>query len=54
MTMPTTHSIPDPCLQPRQFLDYLYQAAVERALPLANTARFLPRRPRPRAAAARS
>ena len=47
MTLPTTHSIPDPRLQPRQFLDHLFQAAVERALPLANTARFLPQPPTP-------
>ena len=33
---------PNPAAQPRQFLEYLYQVAVRRALPLHNTARFLP------------
>ena len=43
MTTSTTfNSIADISAQPRQFLDYLFQTAVERALPLANTARFLP------------
>jgi glycerate 2-kinase len=34
--------------QPRQFLEYLYQAAVRRALPLPNTAQFLPPPPKGR------
>ena len=33
---------PDPASQPREFLEYLYRAAVTRALPLHNTAAFLP------------
>jgi glycerate 2-kinase len=33
---------PDPASQPKAFLEYLYQAAVTRALPLHNTAAFLP------------
>ena len=33
---------PNPAAQPRKFLEYLYQVAVRRALPLHNTARFLP------------
>jgi glycerate 2-kinase len=33
---------PDPATQPRQFLEFLYQTAVRRALPLHNTAAFLP------------
>jgi len=36
---------PDPVTQPRQFLEYLYRAAVTRALPLHNTAAFLPAPP---------
>ena len=39
---------PDPASQPRQFLDYLYRAAVTRALPLHNTAAFLPAPPQGR------
>ncbi len=39
---------PDPVTQPRQFLDYLYRAAVTRALPLQNTAAFLPAPPQGR------
>ncbi len=41
-------SLPDPRTQPRDFLSYLYQAAVRRALPLHNTAAFLPPPPRGR------
>jgi glycerate 2-kinase len=33
---------PDPIQQPHRFLEYLYQAAVRRALPLHNTAAALP------------
>ncbi|MBH2009655.1 MAG: glycerate kinase [Xanthomonadaceae bacterium] len=47
MTKPSFNSISGVSAQPRQFLDHLFQAAVERALPLANTARFLPRPPTP-------
>lgn len=39
---------PDPARQPREFLEYLYQAAVRRALPLHNTAAFLPSPPKGR------
>ena len=39
---------PDPRLQPREFLMHLYQAAVRRALPLHNTAAFLPQPPKGR------
>ncbi|RYF13328.1 MAG: glycerate kinase [Comamonadaceae bacterium] len=39
---------PDPCTQPRAFLEHLYRAAVHRALPLHNTAPFLPPPPRGR------
>ena len=39
---------PDPRLQPRDFLMYLYQAAVGRALPLHNTAAHLPAPPKGR------
>ena len=45
MTTPSFHSLSDVRAQPRQFLDYLFEAAVARALPLANTARFLPQPP---------
>jgi glycerate 2-kinase len=41
-------SLPDPRQQPRQFLEYLYQAAVRRALPLHNTAAYLPAPPKGR------
>ncbi|MCD6079164.1 MAG: glycerate 2-kinase [Ramlibacter sp.] len=39
---------PDPRTQPRAFLEHLYRAAVHRALPLHNTASFLPPPPRGR------
>jgi hydroxypyruvate reductase len=39
---------PDPRTQPRAFLEHLYRAAVYRALPLHNTAAFLPRPPKGR------
>ncbi|GAB3778246.1 glycerate kinase [Ramlibacter monticola] len=39
---------PDPRQQPRAFLEHLYRAAVHRALPLHNTAAFLPPPPRGR------
>ena len=39
---------PDPRAEPRRFLEHLYQAAVRRALPLHNTAAFLPPVPRGR------
>jgi glycerate 2-kinase len=43
-----TTSVPNPALQPREFLEHLYAAAVKRALPLHNTAAFLPKPPRGR------
>jgi len=39
---------PDPRTQPREFLTHLYEAAVRRALPLHNTAAFLPPSPKGR------
>ena len=39
---------PDPHTQPRQFLEYLYRTAVRRALPLHNTAAYLPPPPKGR------
>lgn len=39
---------PDPATQPRKFLEYLYNAAVTRALPLHNTAACLPTPPKGR------
>ena len=39
-------TVPDPGIRPRQFLHYLYNAAVQRALPLHNMAAFLPAPPR--------
>ena len=39
---------PDPRSQPRQFLEHLYRAAVQRALPLHNTAAWLPPPPKGR------
>ena len=39
---------PDPFLQPAQFLRHLYEVAVKRALPLHNTAGFLPAPPKGR------
>jgi glycerate 2-kinase len=39
---------PDPRTQPHRFLEYLYQAAVRRALPLHNTAAHLPPPPKGR------
>jgi glycerate 2-kinase len=39
---------PDPREQPRAFLEHLFRAAVRRALPLHNTAAFLPPPPRGR------
>ena len=39
---------PDPRTNPRAFLEHLYRAAVHRALPLHNTAAFLPPPPRGR------
>ena len=38
-------AMPSPHKQPREFLQYLYQAAVQRALPLHNTAACLPQPP---------
>ncbi len=39
---------PHPATEPRRFLEHLYQAAVRRALPLHNTAAFLPPPPKGR------
>ena len=39
---------PDPRIQPRAFLEHLYRTAVHRALPLHNTAAFLPPPPKGR------
>ena len=39
---------PDPRTEPRAFLEHLYRAAVKRALPLLNTAPFLPPPPKGR------
>jgi hydroxypyruvate reductase len=39
---------PNPATEPHRFLEYLYQAAVRRALPLHNTAAFLPPAPKGR------
>ncbi|WP_395056712.1 glycerate kinase [Polaromonas sp.] len=39
---------PNPATAPRAFLEHLYQAAVQRALPLHNTAAFLPPPPKGR------
>ena len=47
MSTPTFHCVSDVHAQPRRFLDHLFQSAVTRALPLANTARFLPEPPTP-------
>ncbi|TWO72434.1 glycerate kinase [Caenimonas sedimenti] len=43
-----TMTAPDPRTQPHRFLEHLYQAAVRRALPLHNTAAFLPPPPKGR------
>jgi glycerate 2-kinase len=42
---PLTANLVDPRQQPREFLMHLYQAAVHRALPLHNTAAYLPSPP---------
>ncbi len=39
---------PDPAAEPHRFLEHLFQAAVRRALPLHNTAAFLPTAPKGR------
>ena len=39
---------PNPTTEPHRFLEHLYQAAVRRALPLHNTAAFLPPPPKGR------
>jgi len=46
-TMSGTHTIPQAAAQPRAFLEYLYQAAVTRALPLHSLGAFLPAPPDP-------
>jgi len=40
-------SVPDYTTEPRQFLEHLFNAAVKRALPLHNTAAYLPTPPKP-------
>ena len=45
---PSSRSIPSAASQPRPFLEYLFRAAVTRALPLENTAAFLPAPPKGR------
>lgn len=45
--MNKNQTIPVAAKEPRAFLEYLYQAAVTRALPLENTAAFLPAPPTP-------
>ena len=40
-------SVPNYRTEPRQFLEYLFNAAVRRALPLENTAAYLPKPPTP-------
>lgn len=46
--MSTITPVPVPATQPREFLEYLYRTAVQRALPLHNTAACLPMPPRGR------
>ncbi len=47
-TSPSTPTpTPDAASRPREFLEHLYRAAVARALPLENTARYLPKPPTP-------
>ena len=48
MTLTQAPVIPDYRSQPREFLEYLFRAAVTRALPLQNTANFLPAPPKGR------
>ncbi|KRD15678.1 hydroxypyruvate reductase [Acidovorax sp. Root275] len=43
--MTNNDNVPDPVFQPAEFLEYLYRVAVRRALPLHNTAAFLPAPP---------
>jgi glycerate 2-kinase len=45
--MTITDAVPDPVCQSGDFLEYLYRVAVRRALPLHNTAAFLPAPPSP-------
>jgi glycerate 2-kinase len=40
-------TVPNYTTEPRQFLEYLFDAAVKRALPLHNTAAYLPTPPKP-------
>src|SRR5512133_1898019 len=39
---------PDPATEPHRFLEHLFEAAVRRAMPLHNTAAFLPTAPKGR------
>ena len=45
--MTRNDNVPDPIRQSGEFLEYLYRVAVRRALPLHNTAAFLPAPPTP-------
>ncbi|CAN7578248.1 glycerate kinase [Variovorax sp. LjRoot84] len=46
--MKPTNPVPDPHSAPREFLEHLYRAAVERALPLASMGPYLPKPPKGR------
>ena len=48
MTLPQPPAVPDYRNHPREFLEYLFRAAVTRALPLHNTAACLPKAPKGR------
>ena len=48
MTLPQPPAVPDYRNHPREFLEYLFRAAVTRALPLHNTAAYLPKAPKGR------
>ncbi len=48
MTLTQPPAIPDFRSRPREFLEYLFSAAVTRALPLQNTAAYLPQPPKGR------
>ena len=46
--MNPSNPVPDPHAAPREFLEHLYRAAVERALPLASMGPYLPKPPKGR------
>ena len=48
MNTPPSRPIPDAATHPREFLETLFRAAVTRALPLHNTAAYLPQPPKGR------